>query len=208
MLKTRSLYFAYDKNNEFRFPNIDLEPGEDLLILGESGIGKTTLLHLISGLIYPISGSVELSGTVLSNLSPGKLDRFRGKHIGLVFQRSHFVSALTLQENLALVQFLAGNQSDTNRIRKVLKDLGIDHKRKDKPHHLSQGEQQRASIAMAIVNNPELILADEPTASLDDKNCARVANLLKEQASATDAQLIIITHDRRLKDLFKKSITL
>lgn len=208
MLKTRSLMFAYNKTNNFRFPDIDLGEREDLLILGESGIGKTTLLHLISGLLKPNAGSIELMGTVLSELPQGKLDLFRGRHIGLVFQRPHFVGALSLLENMALVQYLAGKKQDKARIKKVLDDLGIGHKLTEKPYRLSQGEQQRAAIALAVVNSPQLILADEPTSSLDDKNCMKVLTLLKDQSHATGAQLIIITHDQRLKDMFKNTIKL
>ena len=208
MFKAQSLIFAYNDQTSFRFPDIDLPAGEDLLILGESGIGKTTLLHLMAGLLRPKAGSVELMKTNLNELPAGKLDRFRGRHIGLVFQRPHFVHALSLQENLALVQYLAGKPQDSNKIKEVLNRLGIGHKLSEKPYRLSQGEQQRAAIALAVVNNPQLILADEPTSSLDDKNCARVAALLKEQASATDAQLIIITHDQRLKEQFQYRLEL
>ncbi len=208
MFKTQSLFFAYNQQTAFRFPDIELEAGENLLVLGESGIGKTTLLHLMAGLLQPKSGSVELMGTVLHDLSSARLDSFRGRHIGLVFQRPHFVQALSLQENLALVQFLAGKSRDKNRINEVLNRLGIGHKLREKPYRLSQGEQQRAAIALAVINSPQLILADEPTSSLDDKNCAKVAALLKEQASVTGAQLIIITHDQRLKDQFQNTLTL
>jgi len=208
MFKTQSLFFAYDQDTEFHFPDIELGAGENLLILGESGIGKTTLLHLIAGLLRPKSGKIELMGTVLHELSSTKLDRFRGRHIGIVFQKPHFVQALSVQENMALVQYLAKKTQDKKRIKEVLESLGIGNKLHEKPNNLSQGEQQRASIALAVVNNPQLILADEPTSSLDDKNCAKVADLLKEQAQLTGAPLLIITHDQRLKEQFQKAITL
>ena len=208
MLQTRGLCFAYSQQARFSFPDIGLGQGENLLILGESGIGKTTLLHLMAGLLTPQSGSVELMGTKLHTLSSAKLDRFRGEHIGLVFQRPHFIEALNLQENLALVQYLSGKPKDKQRIKNVLESLGIGHKRTEKPNQMSQGEQQRAAIAVAIINNPQLILADEPTASLDDKNCEKVAVLLKEQAHATGSQLVIITHDHRLKQQFPNSLVL
>lgn len=208
MLKTRALHFNYNHQTEFHFPDISLEPGRNLVILGESGIGKTTLLHLMAGLQKPKSGSVELMGTALHQLSDKKLDRFRGQHIGLVFQRPHFIQALSVHENLALVQRLAGKKRDHDRIESVLDSLGIGHKAQQKPNKLSQGEQQRAAIAIAVINSPQLILADEPTASLDDKNCKRVAELLKEQAEASGSQLVIITHDQRLKDQFENTMTL
>ncbi|MEM9857474.1 MAG: ATP-binding cassette domain-containing protein [Bacteroidota bacterium] len=208
MLSTQSLIFAYDQENTFSFPDISLEDGEDLLILGPSGIGKTTLLHLLAGLLLPDTGQVELMGTVLHKLPTRQLDKFRGAHIGLVFQRPHFIRSLSLQENLALVQYLAGKKQDRNRGREILRSLDIEDKRHKRPHSLSQGEQQRATIAMAVLNNPQLILADEPTASLDDENCKNVVTLLKDQAKATGAQLVIITHDKRLKAHFKNCITL
>ncbi|MEM9022409.1 MAG: ATP-binding cassette domain-containing protein [Bacteroidota bacterium] len=208
MLKTRSLCFAYNRKTAFRFPDIHLDEGENLLVLGASGIGKTTLLHLIAGLLRPASGSVELMGTALNDLSPAQLDRFRSRNIGLVFQRPHFVQALNVQENLALVQYLAGRPRDKKRIQEVGASLGIGDKLAEKPRRLSQGEQQRVSIALAVINNPRLILADEPTASLDDNNCANVAALLKAQAATTGAQLMIITHDQRLKDAFQNTLTL
>ena len=208
MFRTKSLKFAYNDQTSFNFPDIDLSSGENLLILGESGIGKTTLLHLMAGLLRPKSGSVELMQTNLSKLHTSKLDHFRGQHIGLIFQRPHFVQSLSLQQNLALVQYLAGKQQDSKRVKEVVSHLGIGHKLSEKPHRLSQGEQQRAAIAMAVVNHPQLVLADEPTSSLDDTNCMRVVTLLKEQASATGAQLIIITHDHRLKDQFQYTLAL
>ena len=208
MFKVQSLFFAYNKSTNFHFPDIKLAAGENLLILGESGIGKTTFLHLMAGLLRPGSGSVELMGTKLHDLPIEKLDRFRGQHIGLVFQRPYFVHALTLRENLALIQYLAGKKQDKNRIMEVFDSLGISHKFSEKPYRMSQGEQQRASIALAVVNSPQLILADEPTSSLDDKNSMKVASLLKEQASATGAQLIIITHDQRLKGQFQNTLQL
>jgi len=208
MFKTSSLFFAYNASNYFRFPDVKLAAGEDLLILGESGIGKTTFLHLMAGLLRPKSGNLELLDTALEKLSTSKLDTFRGKHIGLVFQRPHFVSALTLRENLRLVQYLSGNKQSFKSIEAVTERLGIAHKLEEKTQRMSQGEQQRAALTMAVVNNPSLILADEPTSSLDDKNCMRVAELMKQQAAETRAALIIITHDKRLKSSFTNQIQL
>ena len=208
MFNTQSLLFAYSPQTQFQFPDIHLEAGEQLLVLGESGIGKTTLLHLLAGLLRPDSGKVTLDGTILHELPTAKLDRFRGSHIGLIFQRPHIVQNLSIQENLSMVQYLAGKPQDKNRMKSVLDSLGIGHKLQDRPRRLSQGEQQRATIALAVINKPQLILADEPTSSLDDKSCERVATLLKEQASTTGAKLIIITHDHRLKDHFQNTLTL
>ena len=207
MIKTRGIKFDYNNQVFFEFPDIEIKNRENLLIIGNSGIGKTTLLHLLAGLLESKSGSIELFGKEISNLNSYQLDTFRGENIGIVFQRSHFVNSLTVKENLELAQFIA-NKKDNNRINTILKSLGILDKSDQKTNQLSQGEKQRASIALAIVNSPKLILADEPTSSLDDENCDRVIKLLKKQASEFNAQLIVITHDNRLKKHFKKSIKL
>ena len=207
MISTKSLNFKYNEEASFSFPDINLDKDENLLIIGSSGIGKTTLLHLLAGLLESNSGSITLYGQDISKLNQHQTDKFRGQNIGIVFQKPHFVNSLTVKENLQLAQYL-GNKKDQNRIIDILSSLDILDKENKKPKKLSQGEKQRASIAMAIVNSPKLILADEPTSSLDDENCDRVIKLLKKQASEFKAQLIVITHDNRLKKHFKKSIKL
>jgi|TARA_B110000305_G_scaffold241701_1_gene317089 putative ABC transport system ATP-binding protein len=207
MIKTKDVQFSYDNQVFFKFCDIDLKSNENLLIVGSSGIGKTTLLHLLAGLLNLNSGSIELFGKELSKLSSYQLDEFRKNNIGIVFQRPHFVNSLTVKENLQLAQYIA-NKKDNNRIETILKNLNIFDKLNKKTNQLSQGEKQRVSIAMAIVNSPKLILADEPTSSLDDNNCANVIKLLKKQALEFEAQLIVITHDSRLKKHFEKSIEL
>ena len=207
MISTKGLNFKYNEQASFSFPDINLDKDENLLIIGSSGIGKTTLLHLLAGLLESNSGSITLYGQDISKLNQHQTDKFRGQNIGIVFQKPHFVNSLTVKENLQLAQYL-GNKKDQNRIIDILSSLDILDKKNKKPKKLSQGEKQRASIAMAIVNSPKLILADEPTSSLDDENCDRVIKLLKKQASEFKAQLIVITHDNRLKKHFKKSIKL
>ena len=207
MISTKGLNFKYNEQASFSFPDINLDKDENLLIIGSSGIGKTTLLHLLAGLLESNSGSITLYGQDISKLNQHQTDKFRGQNIGIVFQKPHFVNSLTVKENLQLAQYL-GNKKDQNRIIDILSSLDILDKENKKPKKLSQGEKQRVSIAMAIVNSPKLILADEPTSSLDDENCDRVIKLLKKQASEFKAQLIVITHDNRLKKHFKKSIKL
>ena len=208
MLSTQSVSFEYDKYTQFEFPDIQLKEGDDLLVLGESGIGKTTLLHLVSGLLKPKTGKIRIGEADLTRLDDKQLDAFRGGNIGIVFQRPHFIHSLTLAENLALIQFLGKKKADSGRIKLVLDSLGILAKKNAKPHLLSQGEQQRAAIALAVINHPKLILADEPTAALDDKNCMKVIELLKSQTKRNKASLLIITHDQRLKSEFEDSISL
>ena len=206
MLETKNLRFKYDNNLELNFPDIKTSK-ENLLILGASGVGKTTFLHLLSGLLKPMNGEIDLLGTKISNLKMSEMDRFRGKNIGIVFQKPHFINSLTVKENLQLAQYIS-KKSDKNRIQSLLESLGIEDKANKKTQNLSQGEKQRVSIALAIVNSPKLILADEPTSSLDDLNCNKVINILKNQASKYKAKLIIITHDYRLKKHFKNTLSL
>ncbi len=206
MLETKNLRFKYDNNLELNFPNIKTSK-ENLLILGASGVGKTTFLHLLSGLLKPMDGEIDLLGTKISRLKMSEMDRFRGKNIGIVFQKPHFINSLTVKENLQLAQYIS-KKSDKNRVQSLLESLGIEDKANKKTQNLSQGEKQRVSIALAIVNSPKLILADEPTSSLDDLNCDKVINILKNQASKYKAKLIIITHDYRLKKHFKNTLSL
>lgn len=206
MLETKNLRFKYDNNLELNFPDIKTSK-ENLLILGASGVGKTTFLHLLSGLLKPMNGEIDLLGTKISKLKMSEMDRFRGKNIGIVFQKPHFINSLTVKENLQLAQYIS-KKSDKNRIQSLLENLGIEDKANKKTQNLSQGEKQRVSIALAIVNSPKLILADEPTSSLDDLNCDKVINILKNQASKYKAKLIIITHDYRLKKHFKNTLSL
>ena len=207
MIKTESLKFSYDGKKYFDFPDINLDSGENLLIIGNSGIGKTTLLHLLAGILKPESGSINVSGIDISKFSDTELDKFRGDNIGIVFQKPHFISSLTINENLKLAQYLSPSKTSGDA-KKILESLNIRDKYQQKPNQLSEGEKQRASIALALINSPSLILADEPTSSLDDFNCDNVIKLLKTQAKDHKAQLIVITHDARLKKHFKNNLNL
>ena len=207
MIKTESLKFSYDGKKYFNFPDINLDSGENLLIIGNSGIGKTTLLHLLAGILKPESGSINISSTDISKFSDTELDKFRGDNIGIVFQKPHFISSLTINENLKLAKYLSPSKTSGDA-KKILESLNIKDKYQQKPNQLSEGEKQRASIALALINSPSLILADEPTSSLDDFNCDNVIKLLKTQAKDHNAQLIVITHDARLKKHFKNNLNL
>ena len=208
MLVAKSIKYSYDPHNTFEFPDFCLESTEDLLILGDSGVGKTTFLNILGGLLLPQSGSITLNGTNYSDLSSKDLDKFRGKNIGIIFQSPYFVNNLNLMDNLLFSLFLSKNHKDKNVVIELLNQVGLKDKIYSKPNDLSQGEKQRASIALALVKKPNLILADEPTSSLDDNNCDLVVSLLKEQSQLSKCKLIIITHDARLKKHFKNSIKL
>lgn len=208
MIETKDLKYQYDQKNQFRFPDIACQTKEHCLILGPSGQGKSTLLHLLSGLLRPKHGEVLINGTDIVKMPDSKLDDFRGQQIGLIFQQNHFIAALTVEENLLLTQKLSGEKQDRDRIHGLLERLNMAHKKDNKPGRLSQGEQQRVAIARALVNRPSVILADEPTSALDDENCLKVLHLLLEQAEEENASLIIVTHDTRLKDKISKQYNL
>jgi len=208
MLRTQQLEYTYSGNKTITFPDIHCEKGSQWLLLGQSGTGKTTLLHLIGGIRKPQKGKVFIADQELNSFSSTELDQFRGKNIGIVFQQSHFVQSLTVGENLQLAQTLAGHSVDSVRIKNLLNRLNIGDKINDRTNRLSQGEQQRVAIARALVNSPGLILADEPTSALDDENCKEVISLLETQAKEEGATLVIVTHDGRLKEFFDHKIIL
>jgi putative ABC transport system ATP-binding protein len=184
------------------------EQGAHWLILGPSGSGKTTLLHVLAGILKPTTGAVTIAGQDLSALGPGQLDRFRGQHIGIVLQRLHLVSSLTVMSNLLLAQYLAGVHEDHARVREVLTSLDISDKVDARPHELSFGQAQRVAVARAVVNRPQLLLADEPTSNLDNTRCVQALELLESQARACGATLVIATHDQRIKARVTKHYSL
>jgi len=208
MVKINGLTYNYSSEVQLKFPDFSLSKGEQALILGQSGCGKTTLLHLLSGLLKPDSGEVDVENENISKMSGARLDNFRGANIGIVFQTPHFIEALTVKENLTLTQTLAGKSKDVDKVKGLLVDLGVESKLNAKLNELSVGEKQRISIARALVNSPALILADEPTSALDDENCDAVLKLVREQAKKHNSTLLIVTHDNRLKDQFDKRIEL
>ena len=208
MLKSNSIQFTYNGEKKFNFPDLNINSGESLLVLGESGVGKTTFIQILAGLLKPSSGSLELNSINYSSLSSKKMDEFRGKNIGMIFQSPHFVRNISIIENLLLSLHLSNQKLDKEYAENILSQIGLVEKMNSLPDELSQGEQQRAAIALAVIKNPDLILADEPTSSLDDTNCQKIISLLQEQSASKNAKLIIITHDNRLKSQFKKSIIL
>lgn len=208
MIKTSRLSYTYKDHHEIVFPDIDCPPNEHLLILGPSGAGKTTLLHLLGGILSPVNGEIIIGDTAMHLLRGSRLDRFRGKHIGLVFQKAHFIRSLSAIENLLLTQHISGIPVDRKAAQHLMEKLSVAHKANAKTHLLSVGEQQRLAIARALINKPDVILADEPSSALDDQNCFSMVNLLLEVATENQANLIVVTHDHRIKDLFPNKINL
>lgn len=208
MINVTGLSFSYAPQRSISFPDFSLNKGEHCLLLGESGSGKTTLLHLMGGLLRGYSGSVQLAGAELSSLSEGALDKFRGKHIGFIFQKNHLISALSVEKNVIIASYMAGTSIDKSHAHEVLTELGLGERIKSSVKEISQGQAQRVAIARAVVNHPAVILADEPTSALDDKNCERVIGLLLDVATHNNSTLVVATHDQRLKDKIKKQIIL
>ena len=165
------------------------------------------MLHILGGLLKPQSGEVIIDGTSIYSLSGNALDKFRGENIGIIFQKPHVLSALTVLENLQIANFFVGKDTRTT-IERNLVELGISDKKFAKPDTLSEGESQRVSIARALANEPKIILADEPTASLDDENAENVIRLLKAQAKRLQAVLIVVTHDHRVKNHISNQLTI
>jgi putative ABC transport system ATP-binding protein len=208
MVQTQDLEFAYPEGALLQFPDIQLPTNEHLLILGPSGVGKTTLLYLLAGLLLPKSGQLRIGDTSLESLNRKQLDQFRGKHIGLVFQKYQFIGALNVEENLRLRQGRKAGKEGKKRRMALVNRLGLQDQLHKKVSALSQGQQQRLAIALGIIHMPDLVLADEPTANLDNDNCEKVINLLKEEANISKSSLIIITHDYRVMKHFDNRIEL
>ena len=209
VLTTSNLTYRYaDDGPTFHFPDLRVEAATPALLLGPSGSGKSTWLHLLAGILTPASGSTLLDGTDYAALSGSHLDSFRGANVGLVLQRAYFLEALSVGENLAIARRTAGLPADNDLVRATLAQLGIDRYYGKNPRRLSVGEQQRVTIARALVTRPKLILADEPTSALDNHNAHRVSTLLRERAAALGAALVVVTHDERLRNDFPEIVEL
>jgi putative ABC transport system ATP-binding protein len=181
---------------------------EAWLLAGQSGSGKSTVLHILAGLTVATVGRAIVNGTDLGGLSEGARDRWRGRNVGLVPQRLHLVSALDVRDNLRLARTLAGLPVDEARVAALLDAVGVGELARRYPAQLSQGQAQRVAIARAVVNRPALLLADEPTANLDDAHAAQALELLRAQAIEARATLVVASHDARVRSLLPHSFTL
>ena len=202
MLEARGIRHAYAGKTVLAVDAWRAAAGEQWLVHGPSGCGKTTLLHILAGLLRPTAGEALVDGQALGALSSGALDRFRGRHIGIVLQRLHLVDALTVRQNLALARRFAGLGAADAEVDDTLRELGIADAAGARPHMLSRGQAQRAALARALAAGPRALLADEPTSSLDDDNAERALALLRARAEARGAALVVASHDRRIRDSF------
>lgn len=208
VIALKDIAVQYNDRVRLSFPEFTLEEGEHCLVLGESGSGKSTLLHVMCGLLKPKQGEVILRDVNLYKLRARQMDHFRGRNIGFIFQEAHLIKSLTVLENLQIVSWLAGLKGNPDELQLLLKRLNIADKASSYPFELSRGQLQRAAIARALVNKPALLVADEPTSSLDDRNTALVIELLLKQAATYGAALVIATHDKRIKAKFSSTYKL
>ena len=208
MISTKNITFSYNKDQNFIMPDLFCQAGSTILVTGNSGKGKTTYLHILAGMLQPNSGEILIDNTDFTNLKGSKADKFRGKNIGVVFQKSHFIASLSVLENLEMASWLASGKKHTKRAKELLNKLDILEQAHKQPSQLSVGQQQRVSIARALMNEPKVLLADEPTSSLDDKNADNVIELLESLSKEYKAALIIVTHDSRIKAKFTNQITM
>ena len=183
--------------------SLSVAPGEIVLIMGPSGSGKTTLLSMLGALLKPSEGAIQLNGDVISTLAENRLPDIRLRQFGFIFQDFNLLSALTAMENVAIVAELSGlkNGKARKKAADMLTGLGLGERLNFLPEKLSGGEKQRVAIARALINDPTLILADEPTANLDSKIGHEIMRLLRHIAKEQGRSVVIVSHDQRIKDI-------
>lgn len=202
ILRIENLTKVYGKGNTAvtALDNVSLsvEKGEFVAVIGPSGSGKSTLLHMVGGVDRPTTGKVFIDGTNLYSLDESQLAIFRRRQIGLIYQFYNLIPVLNVEENITLPLLLDGRQEDKTQLNPLLTALGLQDRLNHLPNQLSGGQQQRVSIGRALVNNPAIVLADEPTGNLDSKNSSEIISLLKLFNHMYKQTLLIITHDERI----------
>ncbi|TAE49267.1 MAG: ATP-binding cassette domain-containing protein [Cytophagales bacterium] len=210
MIKISHLNHFYGEKKIIALESWEVKQGEQWILVGNSGSGKTTLLHILAGLLVPSQKAsiLEINQQSIQMLSGAKLDKFRAKNIGLIFQKAHLIPTLNVIQNLLLVYFLAGIKQDKKHCKEVLAQVNLQGFEQYYPEQLSVGQAHRVAIARAILLSPSIILADEPSAGLDDDNTTQIIQLLKSQTQQYNASLLIATHDNRIKQAFEKKLCL
>lgn len=206
-----NLVYAYSNTAKpiLNIPSFEVQDGESVALVGKSGSGKSTLLNAIAGIVAISQGSLKVNGVELSSLSETERDAFRAENVGYVFQTFNLLQGLTALENVMLAMSFTKKISDPkSRAKQLLERVGLGDKQTYKPRELSVGEQQRVAIARAIANEPKLLLADEPTANLDEQNTDSVLSLLKEVASENNRILLLVTHERDVAASLPRSVDL
>jgi len=204
MLICEDISFDIDGQKLFSNISLNIKPQKDLLITGPSGVGKTTLLSILCGIQKPTTGKITYNSIDLYNLPENKIDEFRGKNLGVVFQNFNLINTFTVKQNLEI----AVSAIDTKKsiqFFNILDRVGLANKSHIKVANLSIGEKQRLAVARAFVGDPKWVFCDEPTSSLDDKNANIIANLIKEESLRCKSSLVLITHDSRIQSLINFS---
>lgn len=202
MIHTEGLRFAYPGGAALAFPDVAVPQGGTLLLRGNSGSGKSTWLALVAGLRSPSAGRVAVAGQALADLPPAARDAWRARTLGWLPQRLHLSEALSVRDNLALAYYAAGQPVDETALADTLAALGLAALAQRKPHALSGGQAQRVALARAVLRRPQVLLADEPTASLDDTAAAASLDLLHHTAHRCGATLVVATHDARVLNVW------
>jgi putative ABC transport system ATP-binding protein len=208
MLSISRTSLGHGERAVLAFAGLDLPDAAHCLVMGQSGTGKTTLLYAIAGLARVFDGTIVINDTDVTALGEAERDRFRGRNIGIVFQTLHLVRSLSVLDNLLLALYLAGIPQDRRTALKALERLEIADKKDARPETLSQGQAQRVAIARALLHKPAVILADEPTSSLDDRSAETSIRLIKDVAEETGANLVDATHDGRVRSAFERIVRL
>lgn len=202
ILEVKNLCKTYGKGDTMvkALDNVSfsVEKGEFIAIVGPSGSGKSTLLHILGGVDVPTSGNVIIDKTDISQLNETALAIFRRRQIGLVYQFYNLIPILTVEENLTLPLLLDGKKPDAKTVGNLVNQLGLEQRLQHLPNQLSGGQQQRVSIGRALINNPALLFADEPTGNLDSENSREIISLLRRFNKQSNQTVIIITHDERI----------
>jgi len=203
MLTATGIYKKYDHLTVLKGVDISVSKGEIVSIVGSSGAGKSTLLHILGTLDKADKGSITLNGQQLEALSGSKLSAFRNRHIGFVFQFHHLLPEFSALENVCIPGWIAGDKQKEVVIRatELLKTLGLQNRLENKPQQLSGGEQQRVAVARALINNPAIVMADEPTGNLDSANAKELHQLFIDLRNKFDQTFLIVTHNEELAKL-------
>ena len=213
MLLLKNLKKSFHEPGGGRLPILDVEEfrvdaREQAVLLGRSGCGKTTLLHVIAGISMPDSGEVRIDGRDITQLDEAGRDRFRAETVGYVFQSFNLLSGFTALENVLLGMTFGPGRRDVARARDLLGRVGLSHRQRHRPAELSVGEQQRVAVARALANRPRLLLADEPTASVDSRHQQTVIDLIRETCEEEGVALLLVTHAPEVAAQFERAVHL
>ena len=204
MLICENILFSVDGHKLISGINLNIQSQKDLLITGPSGIGKTSFLSILCGLQKPNQGNVIYNDINLYDMSENKIDAFRGKELGIVFQNFNLINSFTIKQNLDIANTVS-KQNNNDQLYDLLQRVGLAEKSHLQVSKLSVGEKQRLAVARAFIGKPKWIFCDEPTSSLDNKNTDIIINLIKEESLRCKASLILITHDTRVQSILNFS---